>query len=118
MAFDLQHFISVREGPNVHQGYDALWGDYKWYGWRATGFDSHPVQYWDNSDFDDTSNSHLRCGGARLQKRLGPSKLFTILSKYQQGNVQFRCGEKARRCRVAATGRPAGGDGRPAMQAK
>ena len=29
MAFDLQRFISVRDGPNVRQAYDALWADRK-----------------------------------------------------------------------------------------
>jgi hypothetical protein len=28
IGFDLQRFISVRDGPNIRQSYDALWADY------------------------------------------------------------------------------------------
>lgn len=30
MAFDLQRFVSVRDGPNVRQSFDALWTSYDW----------------------------------------------------------------------------------------
>ena len=29
IAFDLQRFISVRDGPNIRQSYDAAWADYE-----------------------------------------------------------------------------------------
>ena len=33
-AFDLQRFVSVRDGPNVRQSYDAGWADYENGPWR------------------------------------------------------------------------------------
>ena len=44
MGFDLQRFISVRDGPNVRQSYDAVWVDYERGLWRFISFYSHPVQ--------------------------------------------------------------------------
>jgi len=36
IAFDLQRFISVRDGPNIRQSYDAIWADYERGSWRLT----------------------------------------------------------------------------------
>ncbi len=43
-AFDLQRFVSVRDGPNVRQSYDAAWADYEHGPWRFITFYSQPVQ--------------------------------------------------------------------------
>ena len=46
MAFDLQRFISVRDGPNVRQAFDAIWADYE----TAVALhrlSTQPVQYRD-----------------------------------------------------------------------
>ena len=56
MAFDLQRFVSVRDGPNVRQAYDAVWLDWEKREWRFIGFWSHPVQYRDERPFDDFSS--------------------------------------------------------------
>ena len=37
-AFDLQRFVSVRDGPNVRQSYDAGWADYENGPWRFITF--------------------------------------------------------------------------------
>ncbi len=68
MAFDLQRFISVRDGPNVRQAYDAIWADYETGPWRWIAYATQPVQYRDNSDFDDVSNRHLTFSGVRVEK--------------------------------------------------
>src|SRR5262249_18908798 len=44
-AFDLQRFVSSRDGPNVRQSFDAVWGDWETGPWRFIGFLSQPVQY-------------------------------------------------------------------------
>src|SRR6202042_2668357 len=69
MAFDLQRFISVRDGPNVRQAYDALWADYEYEKWRFIGYATQPVQYRDVSPFDDTSNGHLTFSGVRFERQ-------------------------------------------------
>ena len=43
-AFDLQRFVSVRDGPNIRQSYDAAWADYERGPWRFITFYSQPVQ--------------------------------------------------------------------------
>jgi len=42
MAFDLQRFVSVRDGPNVRQAYDAVWLDWERERWRFITFWSQP----------------------------------------------------------------------------
>jgi hypothetical protein len=83
----------VRDGPNVRQAYDAIWADYERGGWRFTGFASQPVQYRNQSDFDDYSNRHLTFGGIRAQRRItATSELSISLSDYRQDNAHFLAG--------------------------
>ena len=90
IAFDLQRFVSVRDGPNVRQAYDAIWADYERCGWRITGFASQPVQYRNESDFDDYSNRHLTFSGVRAQRRMtATSELSISLSEFRQDDVHF-----------------------------
>lgn len=90
IAFDLQRFVSVRDGPNVRQAYDAIWTDYERGEWRVTGFASQPVQYRNNSDFDDYSNRQLTFSGLRAQRRLtATSELSISFSDFRQDNVHF-----------------------------
>jgi Alginate export len=67
MAFDLQRFVSVRDGPNVRQAYDAVWLDWEQRQWRVIGFWSQPVQYRQEHPFDDFSSGHLQYGGVRAE---------------------------------------------------
>jgi len=93
IAFDLQRFVSVRDGPNVRQAYDAIWADYEIRPWRFTAFDSHPVQYQNHTDFDDASNTHLTYGGGRIQRQIeGAGELSLTLSQFHQANVHFLAG--------------------------
>src|SRR6266851_3096763 len=78
MAFDLQRFVSVRDGPNLRQAYDAAWLDWEQREWRFIGFWSMPVQYRHEHFFDDFSSEHFQYGGVRAErKNVGPGDLST-----------------------------------------
>jgi hypothetical protein len=89
-AFDLQRFVSVRDGPNVRQSYDAGWADYENGPWRFITFYSHPVQVQDNQVFDDYSNSKQTFGGARLERKLTDWMSVTgYYANFTQAEVHF-----------------------------
>jgi hypothetical protein len=76
MGFDLQRFVSVRDGPNVRQAYDAAWANWTNEHWRLIGFWSQPVQYRDTQAFDNISNDRLQYGGLRVERNdVGPGEL-------------------------------------------
>jgi hypothetical protein len=90
IGFDLQRFISLRDGPNVRQSYDAIWADYETGPWRFTSFFSQPVQARDLRVFDDTSSERLTYGGARLERKLEElGELSATISKFKQDNARF-----------------------------
>ncbi len=90
IAFDLQRFISVRDGPNVRQSYDALWADYEHGPWRLTAFYSQPVQARDARAFDDASSTRLTYGGARLERRVfGASALSLSVGRFHQAGAVY-----------------------------
>jgi len=98
IAFDLQRFVSVRDGPNVRQAYDAVWGDYEKGGWRLTGFLSQPVQYRNEMAFEDYSDKDFTFCGVRLQRVLFEvSKLALSFSDFHQGDVKFPAASGAER---------------------
>ena len=89
-AFDLQRFVSVRDGPNVRQSYDAAWADYERGRWRFITFYSQPVQTRDLRAFDDFSSGRLTYGGARVERRLSDStELSAYYSRFTQDNAKF-----------------------------
>jgi hypothetical protein len=88
-AFDLQRFVSVRDGPNVRQSFDAAWGDYELGPWRLIAFDSQPVQDRDLRIFDDYSSGRLTYGGVRLERKFGPTALAVYYSRYTQDNAHY-----------------------------
>nr|WP_277182228.1 alginate export family protein [Caballeronia sp. BR00000012568055] len=90
MAFDLQRFISVRDGPNVRQAFDGIWGDYEIGPWRWIAYATQPVQYRFNSDFDDVSNRDLTFSGIRAERQnVGPGDLSAYFSRYNRKNARF-----------------------------
>ena len=68
MAFDLQRFVGVRDGPNVRQSFDAIWADWEKSAWRFIGFWSHPVQNFPGTPFNDYSNRRMQYGGFRVER--------------------------------------------------
>lgn len=88
--FDLQRFVSSRDGPNVRQSFDAVWGDWESGPWRLIGFLSQPVQYNDLRPFDDTSNSHFRFHTLRVERHvLGTNELSGYYSYYQRDGAAY-----------------------------
>lgn len=91
MAFDLQRFIAVRNGPNVRQAFDAAWGaieiDNRW---RMTGFVSQPVKYNNSHAFDDSGSSRLQYGGARVERKFERfGRLSATISFYKRRDAHF-----------------------------
>jgi hypothetical protein len=88
--FDLQRFVSSRDGPNVRQSFDALWGDWETGPWRFIGFVSQPVQYNLVRPFDDTSNGKFLFHTFRVERQvLGTNELSAYYSYYQRDNARF-----------------------------
>lgn len=90
-AFDLQRFVSVRDGPNVRQSYDAGWADYENGPWRFIAFYSLPVQVQDETIFDDYSSvTKQTFGGARAQYKFSQAlSIASYYANFTQANAQF-----------------------------
>jgi len=89
-AFDLQRFISARDGPNVRQSYDAAWADYERGDWKFIAFYSQPVQDRDLRAFDDYSSARLTYGGVRVERRLWQGTQFAVyLSRFTQDQARY-----------------------------
>jgi hypothetical protein len=90
-AFDLQRFVSVRDGPNVRQSYDAGWADYEKGPWRFITFYSLPVQVRDVTIFDDYSSvTKQTFGMARAEYKFSESLFLAgYYANFTQANVQF-----------------------------
>lgn len=83
MAFDLQRFVSSRDGPAVRQSFDAVWADYETGTWRFIGFLSQPVQYADDKAFDDRSSGHFRFDMLRVERHVhGTNELSAYYARY------------------------------------
>ena len=90
MAFDLQRFVAVRDGPNVRQAFDAFWADWERGHWRVISFWSHPVQDRTVHPFDDYSDSHFQYGGFRIERaNVGPGSLSAYYSRYELDRAKF-----------------------------
>lgn len=80
-AFDLQRFVSNRDGPNVRQAFDAAWVDWESGPWRFIGFVSRPVQYFHERPFDDRSKTDLEFHTLRVERHvLGENELSAYYS--------------------------------------
>ena len=90
-AFDLQRFVSVRDGPNVRQSYDAGWADYENGPWRLITLYSLPVQVRDITIFDDYSSVTAQTFGmARAEYKFSQSLFIAgYYANFTQGNERF-----------------------------
>lgn len=90
MAFDLQRFIAVRDGPNVRQAFDGVWADWEHGPWRLIGYATQPVQNRSVERFDDGSSSHMTLNGVRVERQgLGPGDLSGYYSRYRRDGARF-----------------------------
>lgn len=89
-ALDLQRFVSLRDGPNVRQSFDALWANLERGPWRIIAFLSHPVQYRDDHAFDDTSGSDDRFHMIRVERHVfGTNELSYYHAWYDTDRASF-----------------------------
>ncbi|PQP04255.1 hypothetical protein C5612_09645 [Pseudomonas frederiksbergensis] len=89
-AFDLQRFISSRDGPNVRQSFDAVWADWETSNWRLIGIASHPVQYLDGRHFDDKSNSDVAFHMLRVERQLNnKDELSAYYGLYEERGASY-----------------------------
>ncbi|WP_226502738.1 alginate export family protein [Pseudomonas sp. MWU16-30317] len=89
-AFDLQRFISSRDGPNVRQSFDALWADWETAQWRLIGIASHPVQYQDLRHFDDKSNADVAFHMLRVERLVGgKNELSAYYGLYEEKDASY-----------------------------
>ena len=86
IPIDFQRFVSVREGPNLRQSYDAAYVDYQCGLWRVSGAYTRPVQTRDERLFDDYSSDHLTFSGIRIQRHLSASAQITGLYANYRGD--------------------------------
>ncbi|AYG70279.1 MULTISPECIES: alginate export family protein [unclassified Rhizobium] len=89
-AFDLERFVSVRDGPNVRQSFDAVWVGWETNAWRFYGLVSQPVQYRDDDPFDDRSSSDVLFSGGRVEWQLSPDiEASAYYALYQHKDATF-----------------------------
>ena len=89
-AFDLQRFVSSRDGPNVRQSFDAVWADYETGPWRFIGFLTQPVQTVDERIFDDYSNGRRTFSGLRFERKLSDTmSLSGFYTHYTNEGARF-----------------------------
>jgi len=90
IPIELQRFISVREGPNLRQSYDAAYVDYERGGWRVTTAYTRPVNTRDERAFDDYSDPHLTLSGVLVRRRLpAASQLSVSYMRYTRDDAVF-----------------------------
>ena len=89
-AFDLQRFVAARDGPNVRQSFDALWGDYEVGPWRLIGYYSRPVANRDAHPFDDASSTRNLFYGLRVERQVwGGKELSVYWSRFTNDKASY-----------------------------
>jgi hypothetical protein len=89
-GFDLQRFLSVRDGPNVRQSYDGVSVAYTRGPWRLITLYTHPVENRNSSLIADYSSPHLSLGLVRIERQVtSTSSLSAYVGQFRQDEVQF-----------------------------
>ena len=87
---DLQRFLSMRDGPNLRQPYDAALVEYRRGGWRLGGLYSQPVQIRDRRPFDDFSDRRFTASGFLIRRPvMGSSEVSVYYLHYRRGAAHF-----------------------------
>ena len=89
-GFDLQRFLSVRDGPNVRQAYDGATVAYTRGPWRFIALHTDPVQNRNRRAFDDYSSPHLSFGLLRIERKItASSSLSAYVGRFSQDDARF-----------------------------
>lgn len=89
-GFDLQRFLSVRDGPNVRQAYDGATVAYTRGPWRFIALYTDPVQNRNRRAFDDYSSPHLSFGLLRIERKItSSSSLSAYVGRFRQDDARF-----------------------------
>jgi len=89
-GFDLQRFLSVRDGPNVRQSYDGASLAYTKGPWRLITLYTHPAENRNASLFDDYSSPHLSLGLVRIERQVtSSSSLSGYVGQFRQDGARF-----------------------------
>ncbi len=89
-GFDLQRFLSVRDGPNVRQAYDGATVAYTRGPWRFIALYTDPVQNRDLRAFDDYSSPHLSFGLLRIERKFtSSSSLSVYVGRFRRDDARF-----------------------------
>jgi hypothetical protein len=89
-GFDLQRFLSVRDGPNVRQSYDGVSIAYTRGPWRFITLYTHPVENRNTSLLDDYSSPHLSFGLVRMERQVtSSSSLSAYVGQFRQDDARF-----------------------------
>lgn len=90
LAFDLQRFVSSRDGPNVRLSFDAAWVEFERGQWKYIGFYTQPVQDRDLRPFDDYSNNQLTFSGFRVERKLAKSvSVSAYYARFEQDGARY-----------------------------
>src|SRR6202050_3878933 len=92
MNFDLQRFVSDRDGPKDRKSFDAAWGDYEEGAWKVITFYSQPVQIYDfgAQPFDSYSSGANNFSVVRVQRELfGWATASAYYAYYAQDNAKY-----------------------------
>ena len=89
-GFDLQRFLSVRDGPNVRQSYDGVSVAYTIGPWRLITLHTHPVDNRNSSLFGDYSSPHLSLDLVRIERQVtSSSSLSAYVGQFRQDDAHF-----------------------------
>jgi Alginate export len=111
-GFDLQRFLSVRDGPNVRQSYDGVSVAYTRGPWRFITLYTEPVQNRNSALFADYSSPHLSLGLVRIERQVtSSSSISAYVGQFRQGDARFPGASGTERCTLVEV-RYTGGSGR------
>jgi Alginate export len=87
IAFDFQRFVSLRDGPNLHQPYDAAQAEYQRGGWRLAAAYTQPVQINARNRYD--SSPALTLSGVRVERRVKVGDLSAYVARFAHDGAVF-----------------------------
>lgn len=90
MAFDLQRFVSTRDGPNVRLSFDAIWANYTVADWEFISFYSRPVKTLNKRSFDDYSSDAFTFSMLRFENKITDSFIVSsYIGHFKQDNTAY-----------------------------